>query len=84
MARVDHYNLLELKGRAQVLYRSREVGFVWQQTTRNLLPYLSALENVELPMALAGLPTKQRRERAMEMLEAVGIGCTGGPPAGAP
>ena len=73
MARVDQYNLLELKGRAQVLYRSREVGFVWQQTTRNLLPYLSALENVELPMALAGLPTKQRRERAIEMLETVGL-----------
>lgn len=73
MARVGNYNLLELKGRDQVRYRSREVGFVWQQTTRNLLPYLSAMENVELPMALAGLGSHQRQERAQELLEAVGL-----------
>lgn len=68
-----NYNLLELKGRDQVRYRSREVGFVWQQTTRNLLPYLNALENVGLPMALAGLPSQRRKQRAEELLEAVGL-----------
>jgi len=77
-ARAGDYNLLELKGRDQVRYRSREVGFIWQQTTRNLLPYLSGLENVELPMALAGLPTQRRKRRAEELLEAVGLAQRGG------
>ncbi len=70
---VGNYNLLEIKGREQVRYRSHEVGFVWQQTTRNLLPYLTALENVELPMALAGMPAAKRHERSRELLEAVGL-----------
>jgi ABC-type lipoprotein export system ATPase subunit len=52
-------------------YRRRTVGFVWQQTARNLLPYLSAVENVELPMALDG--RDGRRERAMELLGLVGL-----------
>lgn len=70
---VGSNNLLEIKGRAQVRYRSREVGFVWQQTSRNLLSYLTALENIELPMALAGLPGKRRHRRSKEFLEAVGL-----------
>jgi ABC-type lipoprotein export system ATPase subunit len=49
------------------------VGFVWQQTARNLLPYLTALENVELPMALAGFPARERRERAAHLLDRVGL-----------
>jgi putative ABC transport system ATP-binding protein len=48
------------------------VGFVWQQSSRNLVPYLSALENVELPMTLAGQNGKKRRH-ATELLEAVGL-----------
>jgi ABC-type lipoprotein export system ATPase subunit len=47
---------------------------VWQQTARNLLTYLSAVENVELPMALAGIGREDRRERAMQLLKTVGIG----------
>src|SRR5690606_40735376 len=47
--RVGDYNLLEMSRRDQVRYRRHMVGFVWQQTARNLLPYLTALENVELP-----------------------------------
>jgi ABC-type lipoprotein export system ATPase subunit len=47
------------------------VGFVWQQTGRNLLPYLTARENVELPMSLVG---RVRRRRATELLEMVGVG----------
>ena len=35
-------------------YRREEVGFVWQQTGRNLIPYLTARENIELPMTVAG------------------------------
>ena len=72
--RVGDYNLLEMSRREQVLYRRRMVGFVWQQTARNLLPYLTALENVELPMALNHVKARERRERACHLLEVVGLG----------
>lgn len=52
--------------------RNRKVGFVFQNF--NLLPYATAFENVELPMIFAGIPTKQRRERATKLLERVGLG----------
>jgi len=71
--RVGEYNLLELTRRDQVRYRRHMVGFVWQQTARNLLPYLTAKENVELPMALAGFPARERRERAAHLIERVGL-----------
>lgn len=73
-ARVDGLDLLRLSGRERVRYRRRVVGFIWQQTTRNLLPYLSALDNVELPMALDGRPGRDRRDRAVDLLERVGLG----------
>ncbi len=72
--RVGDYNLLEMSRREQTLYRRREVGFVWQQTARNLLPYLTARENVELPMALNGVSRRERRARAEDLLERVGLG----------
>jgi ABC-type lipoprotein export system ATPase subunit len=71
--RVGDYNLLEMTRRDQVRYRRHMVGFVWQQTARNLLPYLTAMENVELPMALAGFPARERRDRAAELLDRVGL-----------
>lgn len=54
-------------------YRRTQVGFVWQQTTRNLLPYLTALENVELPLRLANHSPLERRERALELLDVLGL-----------
>lgn len=51
--------------------RNRHIGFVFQ--TFNLLPRVSALENVELPLIYAGIPPKERRGRAMEMLKRVGL-----------
>ena len=66
-------DLLRMSGRDLVKYRRQDVGFVWQQTARNLIPYLTAFQNVELPLALLGLPRKERRLRAQEMLEAVGL-----------
>lgn len=54
-------------------YRCTEVGFIWQQTTRNLTPYLSARENVEIPMRLTTCSAAQRETRAMELLEMVGL-----------
>lgn len=53
-------------------FRNRKIGFIFQQF--NLLPRLSALENVELPMIYAGISKKDRRERAHSMLERLGMG----------
>ena len=57
-----------------VEYRRQDVGFVWQQTGRNLIPYLNAEENVTVPMALDGRPTAASRDRARALLEQVGLG----------
>ncbi|MCP9801433.1 ABC transporter ATP-binding protein [Synechococcus sp. RedBA-s] len=51
--------------------RNRSLGFVFQQF--HLLPHMSALDNVILPMVYAGIPAKERRERAVEALERVGL-----------
>jgi ABC-type lipoprotein export system ATPase subunit len=67
-------DLTQISGRARTRYRRRVIGFVWQQTARNLLPYLSALENVELPMVLDGVRGAERRRRASELLELIGLG----------
>jgi putative ABC transport system ATP-binding protein len=53
-------------------FRRRRIGFVFQSF--QLLPRLTALQNVELPMVYAGLAPKERRERAAELLERVGLG----------
>ena len=54
------------------LYRRQEVGFIFQFF--NLVPTMTALQNVELPLVLAGLPKAGRRRRAAELLERVGLG----------
>jgi ABC-type lipoprotein export system ATPase subunit len=69
--RVGGRDLLTFRERELVAYKRELVGFVWQNNARNLIPYLTAMENVELPMLLHG---KRRRERARELLEAVGLG----------
>jgi len=55
-------------------YRRTKVGFIWQQTGRNMFPYLTAIENVELPMMLIGDTPAKRRKRAQDLLELVGLG----------
>jgi ABC-type lipoprotein export system ATPase subunit len=72
-ALVGNRDLGRLTPRALDEYRCRTVGFVWQQGARNLIPYLTALENVELPLALAGQAGKPARARALELLELVGL-----------
>ncbi|HEX2619566.1 MAG TPA: ABC transporter ATP-binding protein [Phototrophicaceae bacterium] len=70
---VNGENLLELKGRTLTEYRLRKVGFLWQQVERNLLAHRNALTNVTLPMMLASIGWRERRQRAIELLEAVGL-----------
>lgn len=61
-----------LKGNELVNYRLNNIGFVFQ--SYNLIPVLTALENVEFIMNLQGISKKERRERAIELLESVGLG----------
>ncbi len=70
---VNGQDLLKISDKARVTYKRSTVGFVWQQPARNLLPYLTARENVELPMMLSGGSARQRRERALELLEMVNL-----------
>ncbi|MCS7461091.1 ABC transporter ATP-binding protein [Paenibacillus doosanensis] len=67
---VDGKDLLKFTEKDLVKYKRETVGFVWQNNARNLIPYLTALENVELPILLQG---RRKRERALELLEAVGL-----------
>jgi putative ABC transport system ATP-binding protein len=71
--RVDGHDLGSLKGRQRLAYRRRVVGFIWQQTSRNLLPYLNGRQNVLLPMRLAGVNRHDRARRASELLDALGV-----------
>lgn len=66
-------DLFKLDGAALDHYRRQQIGFVWQDSTRNLIAYLSAYENVLLPVRLAGLPPRLSRQRAGSLLEAVGL-----------
>ncbi|MQG33275.1 MAG: ABC transporter ATP-binding protein [SAR202 cluster bacterium] len=70
---VGERDLLDVSDSDLVVYRRSEVGFVWQATARNLVPYLSVADNIELPMALAGQPAKSRREWSGELLESLGM-----------
>ncbi len=72
--RVGEFDLLKLSDRGLNRYRREQVGFVWQQSARNLVPYLNARDNVMLPMTLAGTPGRLKRERAQYLLEMVGLG----------
>jgi ABC-type lipoprotein export system ATPase subunit len=68
---VDGVDLLKLSSTALTRYRRDKVGFVWQQVSRNLIPYLTAQGNVELPMLMAGKSPLHARNRARDLLDAV-------------
>ncbi len=68
---VDGKNLFTMSEKELVSYKRDTVGFVWQNNGRNMLPYLSALENVMMPMHLSG--ESKKRARALELLERVGM-----------
>ena len=64
-------NLFTMTEKELVRYKRETVGFVWQNNGRNLVPYLSVLENVMLPMNLSG--TRKKKEKALQLLERVGM-----------
>ena len=68
---VDGKNLFRLSEKELVEYKQKTVGFVWQNNARNLLPYLTALENVQVPMMFAD--AKEQEKKALELLELVGL-----------
>jgi putative ABC transport system ATP-binding protein len=70
---VGGQDLLKLSDIGLDRYRRSKVGFVWQQGARNLIPYLTAQENVELPMTLVGFTGRKRAERAIQLLDTVGL-----------
>lgn len=72
-ARADGHDLLAMRGRERTQYRRETVGFVFQQTERNLLPFLSAAENITMALAVARSPRALRAARVDGMLEVLGI-----------
>jgi ABC-type lipoprotein export system ATPase subunit len=72
-AEVAGVDLTEMRGARRVRYQRETVGFVWQQTSRNLLPYLTAVENVELPLLIARVRAAERARRARELLDLLGV-----------
>ncbi len=71
--RVAGHDLGALSARERLGYRRRQVGFVWQQATRNLLPYLTARQNVVTPLRLSGVSRRRRASLSMELLEMFGV-----------
>ncbi|RVU24283.1 ABC transporter ATP-binding protein [Streptomyces antnestii] len=74
-AKVAGCDLLTMGAKERLRYRRDIVGFVWQQTARNLLPYLTAAQNVALPMQLrGGTKRSHKTRRSLELLELLGVG----------
>lgn len=68
---VDGKNLFTMSDDELVNYKKKTVGFVWQNNARNLLPYLTALQNVQIPMLFDN--PNEKEERAMKLLDLVGL-----------
>ncbi|HPM52550.1 MAG TPA: ABC transporter ATP-binding protein [Rhodoglobus sp.] len=71
---VAGHDLLAMTSAQRTRYRRETVGFVWQQTSRNLLPYYSAAQNIAMPLAIAGVPRAQRSARVNALVELLGMG----------
>jgi ABC-type lipoprotein export system ATPase subunit len=73
-ARVADCDLLSMKAKDRLRYRREVVGFVWQQTGRNLFAHLDAVDNVMMPMSYAGRRGVEAERKAEELLELLGVG----------
>jgi putative ABC transport system ATP-binding protein len=71
---VDQQDLGKLSQHGLDQYRRKKVGFVWQYGARNLIPYLTAAENIQLPMTLSGMVGRKPHEYAKELLDQVCLG----------
>ncbi|GAA2207614.1 ABC transporter ATP-binding protein [Nonomuraea monospora] len=71
--RVDRWDLLNMSRADRVRYRRHTVGFVRQQTSANLVPYLTARQMIDLPMTAARTPARERRARTAALLDTLGI-----------
>jgi putative ABC transport system ATP-binding protein len=69
--KVDDQDIAKLSAHQQTTYRAQKIGFVFQHY--NLIPNLSAIENVMLALEFGGVPSRERQTRAAELLEAVGL-----------
>jgi len=69
---IDNVDLSEMSPKELAWLRSRKIGYIFQ--TFNLIPVLSALDNVALPMIFAGMPPEERIKKATELLNLVGLG----------
>ena len=73
-AMVAGHDLLAMTSAQRTRYRRETVGSVWQQTSRNLLPYYSAAQNIAMPLAIAGVPRARRLARVDALVELLGMG----------
>lgn len=71
---VEGNNLADMPEKEKTNYRRNVIGFVWQKSERNLLQYLTAVENVMMPMNFTKKTEEEKRQRAEELLEMVGMG----------
>ena len=71
--RVAGHDLGAMSARERLGYRRSQVGFVWQQSARNLLPYLTARQNVLTPMRLGRVGRRERLRRSLELLDVLGV-----------
>ena len=70
---VGDYDLLNMNENQSVFYRRKEIGFIWQDNTQNLFPYLSVIENIELPLIVSKFSKNERKIRSQNLLEMAGL-----------
>jgi len=79
--RVDGHDLGAMNAKQRLGYRRSVVGFLWQQASRNLIPYLTGRQNVLMPMSFSRVGGRERERRAGGLLEALGVAhCSGRTP----
>jgi len=71
--RVDGHDLGAMNAKQRLAYRRSVVGFLWQQASRNLIPYLTGRQNVLMPMSFSRVGGRERERRTGELLEALGV-----------